>query len=635
MCGIAGIYQPGGERALDTPLRRMTDALIHRGPDDAGYWIDASAGIALGHRRLSIIDLSPSGHQPMPSASGRYTLVFNGEIYNFQHLRAELPRYPYRGTSDSEVMLAAFEAWGVAAAVRRMVGMFAFAVWDRAEHTLTLGRDRLGEKPLYYGWVDGVFLFGSELKALCAHPAWRGSVNRDALALLLRHNHIPAPYSIFEGIHKLPPACLMTPHTPPQPYWSAREAVENGKRDPIPAAEALDALENALKDAIRGQMVADVPLGAFLSGGVDSSTIVALMQAQSTRPVKTFSVGYTEEAFNEAPYAKAVAQHLGTDHTEVYVSPQDALAVIPQLPDLYDEPFSDSSQIPTFLVSKIARQQVTVALSGDAGDELFFGYTRYAWMMQALARLGYLPRPLVAGGARALLRIPAPLWGGASRLAGLFFRPVRRNPVNRLQRILELLPTPQPELLYRAMISHWKNPAAHVLGANEPPTALNDPAQWAQVDSFPLHMMHMDLTNYLPNDILTKVDRASMGVSLEVRVPLLDHRVVELVQRIPFALKLHEGQSKWLLRQLLYRYVPPALIERPKVGFHIPLDLWLRRELRDWAEALLDERRLREEGFFDVREIRYKWREYLSHQHNWHYYLWDVLMFQAWKERWM
>jgi asparagine synthase (glutamine-hydrolysing) len=628
-------------------VQQMSQTLLHRGPDDGGIWVDAEAGIALGHRRLSILDLSPEGHQPMHSASSRYVIVFNGEIYNFLELRQELKSlgHRFRGHSDTEVMLASFSQWGVEQAVQRFNGMFAFALWDRQEQVLHLGRDRLGEKPLYYGCIGQTFFFGSELKALKAHPRFQAEINRDALALYVRHNCIPAPYSIYQGIYKLPPGTILTwkgfGELIPMPYWSVQEAAEKGVANPFDGSEAdaVAKLEALLQEAVALRMVADVPLGAFLSGGIDSSTVVALMQAQSSQPVKTFSIGFYEDSYNEAKDAKAVAQHLGCDHTELYVTPEEAIAVIPKLPTLYDEPFADSSQIPTFLVSQLARQHVTVTLSGDGGDELFAGYNRHFWGRSIWQKVGWVPRSVRQAGAHALTTLSPQMWdrlflGFGSLLPSQI---KQRQPGYKLHKLAEILAVDSPDSMYRGLVSHWKEPESLVLGSIEPPTTLTDPKKWARLRDFTQRMIFLDTVTYLPDDILTKVDRASMGVSLEARVPYLDHRLVEFAWQIPLEMKIRNGQGKWLLRQVLYKYVPQNLIERPKMGFGIPIDDWLRGPLRDWAEDLLDEKRLREEGFFNPQPIREKWTEHLSgdaygrlRQRNWQYYLWNILMFQAW-----
>ncbi|MBD2002393.1 MULTISPECIES: asparagine synthase (glutamine-hydrolyzing) [Cyanophyceae] len=644
MCGIAGFWDTSQEISTDKMqaiAQKMSDTLLTRGPDDGGVWVDAAAGIALGHRRLAIVDLSPEGHQPMVSGNGRYVIVFNGEIYNYLELRRELEQlgHRFRGHSDTEVMLASFSQWGLEAAVQRFNGMFAFALWDRKEQVLHLGRDRIGEKPLYYGWIDNTFLFASELKALKAYPHFSAEINRDALALFLRYSCIPAPYSIYQGIYKLPPAKLLTwngsPTRPdPVPYWCLQEVAELGVANPFPgtSSEAVAKLDALLQDAVALRRVADVPLGAFLSGGIDSSTVVAIMQAQSSQPVKTFTIGFYENAYNEAQYAKAVAQHIGTDHTELYVTPKEAIAVVPKLPTLYDEPFADSSQIPTFLVSQVAKQHVTVSLSGDGGDELFAGYNRYPWVRQIWQRIGFFPQSWRQAVANALTARSPQAWNrDYARLEPLLPNQLRqRLPGYKMHTLATILASASPEAMYQQLVCHWQAPESVVVGAKKIPTILTVPQQWAKLPDYIQQMMYLDTVTYLPDDILTKVDRASMGLSLEVRVPFLDHRVIEFAWQIPLSLKIHQGQSKWLLRQVLYKYVPKSLIERPKMGFAIPIDKWLRGELRDWAETLLDETRLRQEGFFHPQPIRQKWAEYLSGDRNWQEHLWDILMFQAW-----
>jgi len=628
---------------LTSNVRSMVTSIRYRGPDDFGIWCDERVGIGLGHARLSILDLSPEGHQPMVSTSGRYVISYNGEVYNFAELRSELEvvGQEFRGHSDTEVMLAAFEEWGIEKAVPRFVGMFAFALWDRTDRVLTLARDRMGEKPLYYGWQGNTFLFGSELKALKAHPAFHGEIDRAALVLMLRHNYIPAPYSIYKGIRKLLPGTYLNllmgkREGEPVHYWSVREVAERGQAQPFSGSEtkAVMALEAHLLESISLQMIADVPLGAFLSGGVDSSTVVALMQAQSSRPVKTFTIGFHEEGYDEAQHAKSVARHLGTEHTELYVMPKEAMNVIPRLPALYGEPFSDSSQIPTFLVSELARRHVTVSLSGDGGDELFGGYNRYFWATNIWRRVGWFPQPMRAALAGALTALPPSAWNGVSRALARFLPVGWRyaNPGDKMHKLAEILAVRTPEEIYLDLVSHWKQPAEVVRGTHEPPTVLTDSAQWAGLPDFEQRMMYLDQMTYLPDDILTKVDRAAMGVSLETRVPFLDHRVVEFAWSLPLSMKIRHGQGKWLLRQVLYRHVPKELIERPKMGFGVPIDVWLRGPLKGWAEELLDEARLQREGYFDPRPIRRKWAEHLTGGRNWSYYLWDVLMFQAWLE---
>ena len=646
MCGIAGFWNISRQvspEELCYMVQQMSDTLLHRGPDNGGSWVDAEIGIALGHRRLAIVDLSPEGHQPMISANGRYVIVFNGEIYNFLELKRQLEvlGHHFRGRSDTEVMLASFSQWGLHEALGRFNGMFAFALWDRQERILHLGRDRLGEKPVYYGWMGQTFLFGSELKALKVHPAFQAKINRDALAVFLRNNYVPAPYSIYEGIYKLPPGTVLTwngmdAHPNPVPYWSALKAAELGVNQPFIGSEieAVTQMEALLQDAVGLRMVADVPLGAFLSGGVDSSTVVALMQAQSSQSVKTFTIGFDEDSYNEAHYAKAVAQHLGTDHTELYVTPKDALAVIPKLPTLYDEPFSDSSQIPTFLISQLAKQHVTVSLSGDGGDELFAGYKRYFWGRSTWQKIGWIPPTLRQAVARSLSSLSPQTWNrGLANFHGLLPAKLKQpTPGDKLHWIAEILAVSDAKALYTSMISHWKEREALVVNSLKPLMNYSDRHQLTQLPDFIQQMMYHDTVNYLPDDILVKVDRASMGVSLESRIPFLDHRVVELAWRIPMSMKIRNGQGKWLLRQILYKYVPQNLIERPKMGFGMPIDSWLRVPLRDWAEALLDEHRLQQEGFLNPQPIRQKWAEHLSSERDWQNYLWDVLMFQAWLE---
>jgi asparagine synthase (glutamine-hydrolysing) len=626
----------------------MADTIVTRGPDDSGAWYDLDAGIGLAHRRLSILDLSPAGHQPMTCHTGHYIIAFNGEIYNHLDLRRALEATgsapAWRGHSDTETLLAGFVVWGIKATVERCIGMFAFAVWDKQTRALTLGRDRLGEKPLYYGWQGSgelaCFLFGSELKALKAHPAFSAEVDRDALCLLMRHNYIPTPHSIYCGIRKLQPGTLLTVSLAQrepvlETYWSLTNLAVSANRKPFAGSpeQAVDELEALLMSAVRQQMVADVSLGAFLSGGIDSSTVVALMQAQSGRPVQTFTIGFNEEGYNEAVHAQAIAQHLGTDHTELYVTPQQALDVIPKLPMLYCEPFADSSQIPTFLMSQLARRKVTVSLSGDAGDELFAGYNRYVLASKLWGRISSVPRgirDIAAGGIRGL---SPETW---SRLLGplqpLASRSLRHaNIGDKLYKGAGVLAADGIDDLYLGLVTHWQ-PAGLVIGGSEPATYLRgNPLPLEGLDDVQ-RMMALDAISYLPDDILVKVDRAAMGVSLETRVPFLDHRVVEFAWRLPQTLKLRDGVGKWILRAVLHRHVPKPLIERPKMGFGVPIDIWLRGPLKDWAEALLDEGRLRREGFFNPGPVRAKWAEHLSGKRNWQYLLWDVLMFQAWLE---
>ena len=654
MCGVAGFLDggcslPEGASAI---ARAMADAVAHRGPDDAGVWLDREAGVALAHRRLAVIDLSPAGRQPMLSMSGRNVIVFNGEIYNHAELRRRLEtRYPnavcWRGRSDTETLLAAVECWGLEEALQAAVGMFALALWDRKDRTLSLARDRIGEKPLYYGLQNGVLLFGSELKALAAHPAFAGDVDREALALLLRDLYIPSPRSIYKGILKLPAGTYVriaadrgrerVGELPePQPYWSLRNVIAAGCEQPFEGApeEAVDALHGLLLEAVRRQMAADVPLGAFLSGGVDSSTIVALMQAQSDRPVRTFTIGFEESGYDEAQYARSVAGHLGTEHTELYVSARDALDVIPRLPALFDEPFADSSQIPTFLVSAMARRHVTVALSGDGGDELFGGYLLYSTTPRRWRALSQVPTPLRRLGAHtvATFLAPGPAWQPARLLRRTRLGRGWLRMAPRASRLALQLDCRTPEQLYLQARSPCPDLSTAVHGASAPVTVLTEPASWPDTPELEHRLMAVDALTYLPDDILVKVDRATMGASLETRAPLLDHRIVEFVWRLPLSVKIRNGRQKWSLRRVLHEYVPEELAERPKAGFAIPLASWLRGPLRDWAEALLDERRLRSEGFLDPRPIRRRWSEHLSMHGQWDQHLWSILMFQAWLE---
>lgn len=622
-------------------------SMSHRGPDDEGYWINSQAGVAFGHRRLSVVDLSSEGHQPMVSASGRYRLCYNGEIYNFLELRKTMEALgsAFRGHSDTEVMLAAFDQWGVERAVKTFIGMFAFALWDEQEQLLHLVRDRTGEKPLYYGWTGGLFLFGSELKALQAHDGWKGEIDRNALALFMRYNYIPAPHSIYRRIRKQIPGTILSLNVKgiqvdaalrEVAYWSAEEIAEKGVADGFVGTEteALEELNTILSDSVKRQMLADVPVGAFLSGGIDSSTVVALMQAASTRPVKTFTIGFSEADYNEAAYAKRVASHLGTDHTEIFLQAEDALAVIPRLPTIYDEPFSDSSQIPTVLVSQLARPSVTVCLSGDAGDELFGGYRRYVDGASLWNKVRFVPLHLRRAFATVIGRTPVKtlnhLFSGLNAKLDRFGGPTSIG--DKLHTAAGLLKVSSSSEFYKSLISQWKEPCAVVLDSREVSSAPMADEFAPNLTDFVQRMMLIDIVSYLSDDILAKVDRASMAASLETRIPFLDHRVIEFALRLPIRMKVKDGKGKWLLRQLLRRHLPEELIERPKMGFSIPLDRWLRGPLRDWAESLLSHERLSGEGFFEPGPIRLIWADHLSGRRNRQYQIWSVLMFEAWLE---
>lgn len=641
MCGICGfIYFSDGPQAEEprAVLLRMMGQLVHRGPDDSGWWSDPDVGLFIGHTRLAVVDLSPEGHQPMLSACGRYLIAFNGEIYNFRALRSELEScgaaIAWRGHSDTEVMLAAIAHWGLSDALKRFNGMFAFALWDRHERALHLARDRVGEKPLYYGWMGGCLLFGSQLKALEEHPSWRGRVDRGALSLFVRHGYVPGQQSIYEGIRKVPPGTVISirgtrPEWPaPASYWSLRQIAEQSatRRAVAEDTPAEQQLHDLLLDAVSMRMEADVPLGAFLSGGVDSSTVVALMQAQSPRPVSTFSIGFEEAGYDEAGHARAVAAHLGTSHTELTVTGREALDVVPRLPLIYDEPFADPSQIPTLLVSTLARRSVTVALSGDAGDELFAGYDRYQKTSRIWKSIGWLPargRRWIAGMLDPLALLAV---GNARSAQG-----ARRRQLGRtLRKVSGVLRTESQELLYKRLTSNWCEPDEEPVINRQDPRGHLASAAGVAVPDLLHHMMYQDMIGYLPDDILVKLDRASMAVSLEARVPLLDHRLIELAWQLPSTMLVRARTTKWLLRQVLYRYVPRSLIERPKMGFGAPVGTWLRGPLRDWAEGLLAESNMRAAGFLDVAAVRRMWLEHLAGHEDWQYHLWPIVTFQAW-----
>ncbi len=646
MCGLAG-FVGGDLRDAQAIAGAMADAIAHRGPDSSGVWVDREGGVALSHRRLAIVDLSAAGHQPMLSDGGRYAMVFNGEVYNHLSLRHDLGERAWRSHSDTETLLAGFETWGIEATLTRAVGMFAIALWDRRERVLHLIRDRVGEKPLYYGWAGDVLLFGSELKALQRHPAFDGKVDRDALALLMRHGYVPAPHSIWQGVRKLMPGTMVSlpfaygtraaRDAVPSAYWSLEQTIIEGRDRPFrgDSREAVDRLESALLESVRLQNVADVPLGAFLSGGIDSSAVVSLMRQVSSRPVKTFTIGFDDARHDEAPHAREVARHLGTDHHEHYVTQADALAVIPRLPEMYDEPFADASQIPTALVCEAARRHVTVALSGDGGDELFGGYNRYVFGESVWGRVSKVPRPLRLAVAAAMRATPKAAFDGFNSLVGPFLPQRLRvsHAGEKAMRIARVLAANGPQTLYRDVVSHWEDPASLVIDGREPQTSTPSISEALNGMSVGHYMMALDAATYLPDDILVKVDRAAMAVGLETRVPMLDHRIVELAWSMPLSMKISGGITKHVLRELLFRNVPRELIERPKQGFAVPLDQWLRGGLREWAESLLDPALLRQQGYFRSELISQRWNEHVSGRRDWHYYLWDVLMFQAWLQK--
>jgi len=644
MCGIAGMVDWRAATPADA-LRSIAEAMIetvrHRGPDAGEVWVEAEGGVALGQRRLAIIDLSPGGAQPMHSADRRFVITFNGEIYNYRDIRGELQAagHSMRSDSDTEVLLEACALWGVEAAIERAIGMFAFALWDRKTRSLILARDRLGIKPLYYAATPERVLFASQLKAFRPTPHWKPTIDADAVVGYLRHAYIAQPRTIYREAEKLAPGHILTLRegsTPsPKCFWDLRGIAIAGQRrnDPAPdAQEATDRLDGLLRDSVKLRMIADVPLGAFLSGGIDSSTVVALMQAQSTRPVKTFSIGFHEGGYDEAHCAKQVAAHLGTDHTEFYVEPRHALEVIPHLADWFDEPFADPSQIPTYLVSELTRKHVTVALSGDGGDELFAGYNRYVWAERLARAVNLVPRPLRGASATALRALAPQTWNRLFAFVPASWRPAL--PGDKLHKITTLLDNPQPDAIYRRLVSQWERPDEIAAIGQEPRGPLWDPTIAQDFPDLVPRMQFLDMITYLPDDILTKVDRATMAVGLEGRVPLLDHRVVAYSWSLPLEFKLRGGRSKWLLRQVLDRYVPRPLIDRPKMGFGVPIDAWLRGPLREWAESLLTPARLASDGFVRVEPVRRAWQEHLDGSRNWQYPLWTVLMLQAWRARW-
>lgn len=649
MCGIAGFYALKKDFNTEKGsgiLEDMCDSIISRGPDAFGYWIDQNASVFLGHRRLSILELSDAGKQPMTSINKKFVIIFNGEIYNHLLIRKEIEKQVgtvnWKGLSDTETILAGFELWGVENTIRKLIGMFAFAVWNTEERSFTLGRDRVGEKPLYYGWLydnenGKILVFGSQLKSIRKHPAFISEIDRDALSLYFRHNYIPAPYSIYKGIHKLEPGTLFVVSDSNVDgkivkYWSAESVVKVGVLNPFEGTlgDAVTELDALLNNAVKLQMISDVPVGAFLSGGVDSSTVVALMQSNSSRAVKTFSIGFTDEMYDEAKYAKQVAHHIGTEHTELYVTPEQAMMVIHELPEIYDEPFSDSSQIPTYLVSKLAKTQVTVALSGDAGDELFCGYNRYTFTKKLWNNLNYLPIGVRSGIAQMISSVSPNKWNNLFNS----FRFVNNHRYigDKIHKASGILTSRTIEDLYLGLISHWSSPCDLVLNSLEPSGIYKSYTSLFNVLDDVQKIMFLDTVSYLPDDILVKVDRAAMAVSLETRVPFLDHRVVEFAWSLPQKYKMNNGFSKLVLREVLYNYVPKNMIERPKMGFGVPLGDWLRGPLKPWAEDLISEDKIRKEGLLNYDLIKDKWDDHMSGRRNWSYQIWDVLMFQAWFE---
>jgi asparagine synthase (glutamine-hydrolysing) len=636
MCGIAGFL--GKHKDPISLARSMASKIKHRGPDDCGYWVDTD--IALAHQRLSVVDISALGHQPMLSESARFVICFNGEIYNHLELRSRIQKnsdYMWKGRSDTETLLAAIEKWGIKKALSNLIGMFAFAVWDRKNKVLTLARDRAGEKPLYYGNFANTIIFGSELKALTAHPSFIKEIDPDALALYMRHAYVPSPYSIYRGIKKLPAGTLVeitkNNISKPVQYWSAADVFNMGQKSPCSDSDQIASagLENLLKKVIKSQMVADVPVGAFLSGGVDSSTIVALMQSLSSRQIKTYSIGFDNNSFDEARYARLVAKHLGCEHTELYVGSKIARDVIPILPVIYDEPFADSSQIPTYLVSKLARKDVTVSLSGDGADELFGGYNRYLFTANIWKYMSITPYPLREFLAKSLSSIPSEMWNNFFEIFNKLLPKSLRliNAGAKAHKFSGILTANSPQNLYGKFTSFWDDPVSLVRFANKKlssPSFIKSPKFNSSVE----YMMYADLMTYLPDDILVKIDRAAMAVSLETRVPFLDCRIIDFSASLPLHMKIRNGHGKWILRDVLSRYIPNSLIDRPKMGFSVPLDEWLRGPLREWAEDLLSEQALSNHGHFYIEPIRAAWKEHLLGLSNQQFPLWNVLMFQAW-----
>ena len=648
MCGINGFYSKSSS-TFNNVIDKMNSAVLHRGPDKNGTWLDKNSGIVLGHQRLSILDLSSKGNQPMKSISGRFVITYNGEIYNHLKIREELKKnntnIKWRGSSDTETLLESIDFWGIEKTLSKIEGMFAFGLWDKKIRSLILARDRIGEKPIYYGWqgkdYNKVFLFGSELKSLKIHPEFNGEINRDAITLQLRHNCIPAPYTIYKDIYKLLPGHYLELNqndltkkllNSPKQYWSLTNIIMNSNKNKLKFNEAKieEDLEKNLKISIENQMISDVPIGAFLSGGIDSSTVVALMQSKSIKPVKTFTVGFNENDFSEAKYAKKIAKHLGTNHTELYVSSKEAMEVIPKISTIYDEPFSDSSQIPTYLVSQLTKQHVKVAISGDGGDELFCGYNRYLMTEKLSTLFRFMPRILREILAYLIQSISPQNLNRVSKLLPNLNQIV--NFGDKMHKGANILNAKKFSDIYYNLCSHWQNPTNVVINSEEPATLLTKFKPDLSYLNTQQQMMVLDLLTYLPDDILVKVDRAAMASSLETRIPFLDHNFIEYVFKIPHTLKFKNGQGKWILKKILNKYVPSNLTERPKMGFEIPLGTWLRGPLRDWAEDLLNEKKLVQQNYFNPKLVRDKWSEHLSEKKNWQHHLWDILMFQAWLE---
>ena len=649
MCGLSGFLDNNLSRSsesLKALSHKMCSTLVNRGPDDFGSWVDQKSGIAMSHRRLAIQDTSLAGHQPMVSRSSRYVIVYNGEIYNYRILRRELKKtgYIFSGQSDTEVLLAAIEIWGLNMALSKFIGMFAFALWDRSNRELYLARDRVGEKPLYYGFFGNVLLFGSELKALEIHDSFIKKINRDAISLLLRYNYIPAPYSIYDNVYKVKPGTFLAIKPQKQKisitehvYWSFRNIVKrerpNNKINNY--EEAMLSVKDTLTESIRGQMIADVPLGAFLSGGIDSSLVVSIMQSLSSNRIKTYTIGFDYSEHNEAYDAKSIANYLGTEHTELYVTASQALDVIPKIPNIFDEPFADSSQIPTYLISELARTDVTVSLSGDGGDELFGGYNRYHQGYSTWKNLSRMPYPINYICSEIIHSINPDKWNILYNYLGKYIanRKDHKNIGDKLYKMADIVKINNPQDMYSSLISFWSNTEEVVLNSSEPMSIPRDYDNWIGSLDDRENMMFLDTISYLPDDILTKVDRSSMAVSLESRAPFLNHSVIELSQRVPIEMKIKNGQGKWILRNILNDFIPSNLIDRPKTGFGIPIAEWLRGPLKEWAESLIDSSRLKDDGYFNPALITDMWKKHISKNRNYGHHLWSILMFQAWLER--